>query len=140
MRDVMVTSLTPSVRPIRARTSLSGGIAARSAANWSDVWTGSPSIAKSTSWARMPACLAGLGSETFTMTSRPVIMESSTVSPSQPELCGPLFVLNVFFFCESLSVFLFRLIVLLPVQLAFLFVDFRLCFLFFLLWGTDFLG
>ena len=106
MRAVMVTSLTPSVRPIRARTSLSGGIAARSAANWSDVWTGSPSIAKSTSWARIPACLAGLGSETFTMTSRPVIMESSTVSPSQPELCG-LFVFNPFLFSELLSLFPF---------------------------------
>ena len=55
----------------------------------------------------MPACIAGLGSETFTMTSLPVMIESSTVSPSQPELCGPIFVFNPFLFCELLSLFPF---------------------------------
>ena len=33
VRDVMVTSLTPSVRPMSARTCLSGGIAAKIAAS-----------------------------------------------------------------------------------------------------------
>ena len=39
------------------------------------------------------------------MTSLPVMIESSTISPSQPEPCGPFLVFNKFFFVELLSVF-----------------------------------
>ena len=53
----------------------------------------------------MPACIAGLRSETFTMTSLPVIIESSTISPSQPEPCGPFLFFEEFFFVELSSVF-----------------------------------
>jgi hypothetical protein len=46
----------------------------------------------------MPACFAGLGSETLTITSRPVIIESSTISPSQPEPWGSFLIFEEFFF------------------------------------------
>ena len=81
---VIVTSVTPSVLPIRARTAFWGGIADRRAANWSAVWMGWPSIASRTSCGRIPTAWAGPGSATSTITSRPVTRESSTVSPSQP--------------------------------------------------------